>query len=90
MDQTRYLKDAEDQLGLTPTLMAEQMAIPYDSYKDLKSGRRKLRDIHVRLVGLLLTVHAGKASELQAERKALKTANKEFDARLAELGRSRV
>ena len=51
-----YLTEAEELLEFTPPQMAEAIGMPYDSYKNLKNGRRAIRDIHVRAIDLLLTV----------------------------------
>lgn len=48
---------AELELGLGPVALAEAMHVPYDTYKDLKSGRRELKGIHLRVLDLLLAVH---------------------------------
>lgn len=51
--QHTKLVELERELGLGPVAMARALAIPYHSYKDLKSGRRKLRPIHERLARCL-------------------------------------
>ncbi len=58
-EQMALFADAEKTLNLSPLGMAEAMAIPYDSYKDLKSGRRSIRDIHRRVIELLTAIENG-------------------------------
>jgi hypothetical protein len=74
-DQTVYLETAEEILNLNPTLMAKAMAIPYNSYKDLRNGRRALKPFHRRMIELLKIVECGGVKE---ERKALTSMRKEF------------
>lgn len=47
---------AEETLGLGPVAVARAMGIPYDTYKDIKNGRRPLKPIHRRVLALLLAV----------------------------------
>ena len=47
---------AEQALELGPVAMARAMSLPYDTYKDLKSGRRPLKPIHIKCIALLLAV----------------------------------
>ncbi len=51
---SRKLTAARKKLGLTPTEMARAMGVPYDTYKDWQSGRRKMPSVATRCVELLL------------------------------------
>lgn len=80
-EQKAYLEKIEISIGVNSRYMAEMMAIPYDSYKDLKSGRRRLRDIHIRLLDLIKAVSTGKVSKETAKIDRMrKRFEKEVDA----------
>ncbi len=59
----RKLTNARRKLDLTPTEMARAMGVPYDTYKDWQSGRRRMSALAVRCVELLLR-HPETADEL--------------------------
>jgi len=50
--QTEVIAHYMRELDLNPKEMADLMAIPYYSFRDLRSARRKLRPIHVRLLDM--------------------------------------
>lgn len=50
------LTKARRKLGLSPTGMARAMNVPYDTYKDWQSGRRKMTPAASRLVEALLAL----------------------------------
>ena len=62
-EQKKLLDAAEGELELSPVAMATAMGIPYHSYKDLKSGRRMLRDIHERMVKALKALKIPKPAQ---------------------------
>ncbi len=62
----RKLTAARKKLGLTPTEMARAMGVPYDTYKDWQSGRRKMPSVAIRCVELLLR-SPGTARKLAAK-----------------------
>ena len=50
------LTAARNELGLTPSEMAQAMGVSYDTFKDWQSGRRKLKGATVRVVEMLLAM----------------------------------
>ena len=74
-EQTEYLIKAEETLGLSPTRMGPAvLKIPYDSYKDLRNGRRKLRDLHRLVIDMTIAIVSDKKRPLEKERKRIEQA----------------
>ena len=59
----RQLTNARKKLKLRPTEMARAMGVPYDTYKDWQSGRRKMPSVAIQCVALLLR-HPDTAKDL--------------------------